>query len=160
MISNGMRKGIFFIIVFILAIFEVTLLDSFKVFGVKPNLLLISIVIASLTFDFKQALGISVFAGILKDIFALNSFGINILLFPLSSFVVMKLSQKISLDNNYIRSVLIFIIVILNDIITRLIFISLGRFIPLGIFLGITFLEAFYTALILPLVFRTVRPLI
>lgn len=154
-----MKKGIFFILIFILTLFELTLLDSFKIFNVKPDLILIVVIIISLYLDLKGVLILTLFAGILKDIIGLNSFGIYTLLFPLYGLAIIKLSRKISLDNNSLRCALIFISVIINDIISRLIFISLGKSVaPVGIFLRITFLETIYTTALLPLVIKVVKP--
>lgn len=152
-----MKKWIFLLIVILLGIFQVTILDCFKVVGIKPDLLLISIVIASLTFHFRWVLILSVFAGILKDAFSINTFGLNTLLFPLWSFLIIKLSKKISIDNNFIRAAVVFVIVIFNDIIIKLIFLFLGNLVPVGIFLRIIFIESLYTALICPLVFKVIK---
>lgn len=153
------KKQVFFISILLLGLLEVTILEFLKIFNVKPNLLLISAVVLSLSLEFKLAFALSVFAGLLKDVFSLNAFGINILLFPLWSFLILKLSKKVSLENDIIRIVLIFIVVISNDIIIKLIFSSLGRFIPLGVFLRTTFLEALYTAAALSFISRYLRPL-
>ena len=156
-----MKKGIFFIFILILGLLEVTLLDSFKVFGVKPNLLLISISLAGLYFDLKWAFVLGIFAGILKDSLGANSFGINVQLFPLWIFLIIELSKKIPIDHNLIRMILIFIIGIFNSIITRLIFFVLGGFVTsLAIFLRVTFLESLYTVAILPLMFKVIKPTI
>lgn len=149
-----MRKWIFLLVITILAIFQVTLLDYFKIFGVKPDLLLISIVIISLCpLKPRWILFFSIFAGILKDALTISTFGINTLLFPLWSLLIIRLSKKISLDNNFIRALLIYIISVFNSIMMKFIFLSLGKSILLGIFLRITFLESLYTALVLPLLF-------
>jgi rod shape-determining protein MreD len=153
-----MKKYLFFLIIVFAAMLQVTLLDSFRILNVKPDLFLISIVIASIIFDFKWAIAVSIFAGILKDAFGADVFGINTLLFPLWSFSILKLSKKISLENNIICTGAVFIIVLLNDIIIRMIFISIGKTpVSLGSFLGITFLEAIYTVAILPLAFKGIR---
>lgn len=149
-----MKNYIFFIIILVWALFEVTVLDSFKVFGVKPNLLLINVVIMGLVFPLKWAFILSVFAGILKDSLSATAFGLNLLLFPLWSFLIIKLSRKISLDSNFLRVTLVFIIVVANNIMVRPIYLLLGQFIPLGIFLRTTILEAVYTAVMLPLMFK------
>lgn len=155
-----MRKWFFLLLIVILGLLQVTLLDYFKIFGVKPDLLLIGVVMVSLfSFDLKWALFLSAFCGILKDVMAINPFGINTLLFPLWSFLIMRLSKKISIENNFICAVLVFIIGVSCNIITRLIFLFLGNFISMNVFLRITFLESLYTAFILPLFFRVIRPL-
>lgn len=147
--------------VIIFALLQATILDCIKLFGVKPDLLLISVVISSLFFELRWALALAVFIGMLKDIFGVNIFAINTIILPLSSFLIIKLSKEVSLDNNFVRALLVFIIVVFNNTVMRLIFFSFAKFaIPLGVFLLITFLESLYTALISPLVFRFFKPLL
>jgi len=153
-----MRNWIFALAIATLSILQVTLLDYLKVFGVKPDLLLICVVIASVSLELKWVLFFAIFSGFLKDIFAPGAFGINILMLPLWGFLTRQLSKKISIDNDSRRMVLIFVIVIFNDIASRMIFLFLGNpSISLGIFLRIIILESLYTALVSPLVFRIIK---
>ena len=156
-----MRNRVFLFTIIIFSIIQVTILDSIKILNVKPDLLLISMVIAALYFELKWALFLGIFAGLLKDTLSINTFGISILLFPLWSFLIIKLSKKISMDNNFICAVFVFFIMIFNTIITRLILLFFGKSsISLGIFVRIAFIESLYTALIWPLLLRTTRALI
>ena len=155
-----MKNFIFIAAIIIFALLQTTILNCVNIFNVKPDLLLSSVIIASLFFKPQWAISLSIFAGILKDIFSVNVFGLNSILFFLWSFLIIKLSRKISFDSNYVRLVLVFIIAILNNIITRLIFLFLGNFISLGLFLRITFIESLYTALILPLALKFARNLL
>ncbi|MBI3990850.1 MAG: rod shape-determining protein MreD [Candidatus Omnitrophica bacterium] len=149
-----MKKLIFFFLIIIFALLQATLLNCIDIFNIKPDLLLASVIISSLSFNPVWALSLSIFAGILKDIFSANTFGMNTILFFLWSLFIIELSRGITFDSKYIRLALIFIIAILNNIIIRLIFLFLGNLIPWGIFLRITLVESLYTALFLPLVFK------
>lgn len=152
-----MRKWLFLPILIICGIFQATVLDHLRIFGVKPDLILVGVVAASLSSDLKWALFLSIAAGILKDSLSANTFGINTLLFALWSFLIIKLSRNISLDNNFLRAALVFVVIVTNGIIIRLLYFFLGRFIPPGIFLRTLFLEALYTAAVLPLVFKAIK---
>ncbi len=152
------KKILYLFIIFVIGIFQVTLLDFFKIFNVKPDLLLISAVIASLVFKFKWALFFSIFAGIFKDVFVVSTFGINTLLFCLWSFLILKLTKEIPIDNNFIRLILIFIIAFLHNIISGLFLFYSGKPIPLGIFLRTVSIGSIYTALVLLLVFKINSP--
>jgi len=154
------KKLIFISVIIILVLLEATVLNYVNIFNVKPDLLLISVIIASLFFEPVWAISLSIFAGILKDIFSVNAFGMNTILFFLWSFLIIKLSRKIIFDSNYIRLALIFIIAILNSIISRLIFLFSGNFISWGIFLRITSVESLYTALIFLLVLKFTHTLL
>lgn len=156
-----MRNLFFLLVIVIFSIFQVTILDNFRIFNAKPDLLLISVVMAGLCFEFKWALLLSIFIGILKDTLCINTFGINTLLFPLWALIMIELSKKISVDNNFMRAVFVFIVVISNTIITKSIFLFLNNsVIPLGIFIRTLFFESLYTALIFPLVFKITKPIV
>lgn len=154
------QKVIFFIIVTVAVLLQITVLNSFKILNVKPDLILISIILGSLSFELSWAIGFSIFAGILKDIFSLNIFGINTFLFPLWSFLIIRLSKRMTLDNSFICAALVAVITIINNIVIKLINLYLGNSINIGIFLHILFFECIYTALVLPLVFKVVNPII
>ncbi len=149
-----MKKLFFLFIIIILGVLQPTLLDYFKVFSVKPDLLLISVVIASLVFDLRWAFVLSVFAGFFKDIFGTSTFGINTIMFALWSFLIVRLSKEISIDSDTRRIALLFIITAIHNTITGLIFIYSGRLVPLGIFLRVVIVESIYTAIVLPLIFN------
>lgn len=155
-----MKRWVFFVFALIAVFLETTFLNYFKVFNVKPNLVLSLVVLASLYLDLRLSLALAIFSGILKDVFIIGSVGINTLLFPLWSFAVIKLSREISLDNNYLRLGLVFIIAVLHDIAASLILFSLEvkSVVALGVFLRITILESLYTAAVFPLVSRIIRP--
>lgn len=156
-----MRNWLFLPIIVVLGILQVTILDYFGIFGVKPDLLLISVVILSLfSLRLKWILFLSIFVGILKDLLGVNAFGINTLLLPLWSFLIIKLSKKITIDNNFIFATVVFIITVFNDIITTLIFLFLGNLVQWGIFLRITFLGSLYTAFVSPLIFKFIKQVI
>lgn len=154
-----MRNWVFFIIIVLLGILQMTLLDYFKVFAVKPDLLLISVCFVSLVFEFKWAFILSVFAGLCKDIFATPAFGLNTLMFALWSFLIARLNKGVTIDYNFIRMALVFIICLLHNTIIGLVLIYLGNLIPLGIFLRIVIFQSIYTALVLPLIFKVGEPI-
>lgn len=153
-----MKALIFAFTIIILALFQAAILYYVNIFNAKPDLLLISMLMASLFFEFWPAIILSIFAGMAKDIFSANV-SLSALLFPLWSFLIIKLSKKIPLDNNYIRMALIFIIANLNGIAGILIYLFLGNFIYGGIFLRTLFFGALYTAFVFPLALRAIQPL-
>jgi len=156
---SPLRDWLFLPFLILLGLVQATLLNNFRIFGVKPDFLLIAIIIASTFFKREKILILAILAGILKDSLSINAFGINTLLFPFWSYLTRVLSGKVNLDNNLSYAALILAIGILNGII-RLIFLSLGSgfFIPLGVFLRIIFLESLYGAIAVPLIFVIIKP--
>lgn len=153
-----MKHWIFLFIINILALLQITVLDYIGIFNVKPDLLFICVVWVSIFFEPRWAILLSIFTGILKDTLSINTFGINTLIFALSSFLIIKLSKKISLDNNLMRMALVFILMLMNGAIVRLAFLFLGNLASWGMFLRVAFIESLYTASILPFVFRIIKP--
>ncbi|MFH1458618.1 MAG: rod shape-determining protein MreD [Candidatus Omnitrophota bacterium] len=152
-----MKKLLFAGLILILGALQVTLIDSFKIFNVKPDFVLMIAVIASFIFDFKEALFLSIFAGVLKDVLGTGVFGINTLLFPLWSFLIEKLNRQVPIDHDLIRLIIIFVITFLHQTLRGLVLVGLGRGISAGIFLRIIFVESIYTTLVFLWVFKFVQ---
>ena len=141
----------------ILGVFQLTLLDYFRIFGIKPDLLLVSVVLAGLFLEMRWAIVFGVAVGIFKDIFTLNPFGLNILLFGLWGFLSAKISRKISIEDNLSATLLALVIALLQNITSGLAFVYSGNFVPVGIFLRISLLGSLYTALALPLILKAAK---
>jgi len=153
---------IFYLIVIILIIFllQVTFLDYFIFLNIMPDLLLVLLVLVSLRMSFSSwPIVLGLIAGLLKDASGIGGFGLNSLLFPFWCFLVLNLSRKITLENNYLQALLVFLVALLHNIITGLAVIYMGRYILPGIFLRIVFLDSLYTAITLPLLTRVINPL-
>lgn len=151
---HPMSKLIFLFILIACAAFQLTFANYFRFFAITPDFILASAIIANLILEFRWALLLSLFAGILKDSFGASAFGINTVLFSFWSILIRKLSAKVSLYNDAWRSLLAFIIVLFHNVITGLLLIYTGENISLGHFLRITFVVSLYTTLIFVLLFK------
>ncbi len=158
-LGRGSRRLIFTLFIVICGLLQVTVADYFKIFNIKPDLLLTSAVIAGLFFEPVWAISFSILSGLIKDIFSVSVFGMHALFFSIWCFLIITISRKISLDDDYIKLAILFILVILNNITIRLVLLFAGNFVSWGIFLRIAFVEALYTALIFPLVLKSMRHL-
>lgn len=154
-----MKKWPFFVFVVVVGLLQISILEGVKIAGIKPDLLLIAMVLASLMFDLPQAVIISLLCGLMKDIFGPSLFGPNIVFFTVWSILIIRLAREISIDNNYLRSALVFVVSLVHAISSGLFFIAAGSFVPFGIFLKIVVLGSIYTALALPLVVKVMQPL-
>ena len=152
-----MRVSVFLVIALILAVFQLTSLSYFRLFGVSPDLFLVCVFIASLFFKLRWSIIFSVLLGIFKDSFSPDTFGLNIILFSLWSFLIVQVSRKITIDDNITRALLLFIVALLQNIISGLLLFYSGGNVPTGIFLRIVFLGSLYTALTLPLILKIVK---
>lgn len=155
-----MKKALLFAIIVALGMFQATLLNYFRIFLVKPDLLLISMVIISLSgTPVFLAISFSLVAGMLKDIFSLNPSSVNTILFPLWSYLIIRLSKKISIDTNLTRAFFLFTIVIVNDLVAFSLSLPTVSPVSSGIFCKILILSPLYAALVSPLLFKLLRPL-
>ena len=152
-----MKLSKLLIITLILGVFQLTLLGHFRIFGIKPDLLLVTVVLASLFLEMRWAIVFGVGVGIFKDIFSLNPFGLNILLFGLWSFLSAKISREITIEDTLSVTLLVLVIALLQNIASGLVVIYSGNFVPLGIFLRISLFGSLYTALTLPLILKVIR---
>lgn len=150
-----MKKFSFLLIILLAAALQLTLVDFFKIFNIKPDLLLLCMVIAAFNFRFGWVFFYSIVCGGLKDILGTNTLAINSLLFPLWGILVMQLNRKISTEEYHsIRALVIFVITVLNDTFSRIVLLYFGALIPMGVFLRVTFLESLYSAFLSLWVFR------
>jgi rod shape-determining protein MreD len=156
-----MRILILIIMILALCLIQASLLDYFAFFKIKPDLVLVSLVFISLRMSFSGwPLLLGLIAGLVKDAFGLGSFGLNSFLFPIWSFLILNLSRKVTLEDDFLPVLLVFIVALLHNLIEGLTSIYLGSVIPLGIFLRIIFLGSLYTALTLPLLAKLINPLL
>jgi len=152
-----MRLSRAVILTAILGFSQITILDYFKVFGVKPDLILIAVFIAVFSLNLKQALGVGLLAGVFKDAFTSNVLSFNAVLFPLWVFLIATLIKRISIEDNISRILLLFLVALLNNIISGLVLIYSSSSVSFGIFLRITFLASVYTALIFMSILRIIK---
>ena len=154
-----MKKIIFFFsLTLVSGLLQVTLLENIKIFGIKPDILLISILLASLNFTLRWALAVSLFAGFLKDVFCAWGFGINSLLFALWSFLTFKLASKVTMDTDIAKVVLVFVVSILHNSVMSLFSIGSGNPVSAAILSNII-IQSIYTAAVYPLFSLITRPL-
>jgi rod shape-determining protein MreD len=145
------------IITLALGLLQVTFLDQFKVFGIEPDFFLTTVVIAGLFFEIRLAVVFGACIGFFKDIFSLGTFGWDILLFSLWAFLTVKISRKVAIEDNITRTLLLFVIALMQNIAVGLSSGLSGSSIPFGIFLRVVFLSALYTALPLPLILKITK---
>jgi rod shape-determining protein MreD len=152
-----MKKWLFILGLVILALLQLTWPVFLSFFNCKPDLLLIFTLAAVFYLDFKIALVLSILAGLTKDIFLPLPFALNTILFSIWSYAIYRLLRQISVDNEYVRLVLILIVAFLNNIIIGLQILNSGNIIPAGIFLRNLIVASLYTCALSPLVFKLAR---
>lgn len=146
-----------FITAAIFIVFQVTILDYIKIFGVKPDIILMYICFISLVIELKWALPLSIFAGFLKDIFLVTPYGLNTVLFAFLSFSIRQFMHRFSLKRNSMHIAFLFIVFMVTFIhhtLSSLILVYSGKKIALGIILLIITVQSIYNFLFCLLILR------
>ncbi len=149
-----MRNRLFFILAVVFCLAQPVFLYSFQMFWVKPDLIIIAVVMASIYLDFGWAMFIAVLGGATKDIMGLNYFGMNILVLPFYCYAIKETSRSILLDNDLINMGILGVIVIFNALLLRLFFMLNNVSIELGIFLRTFVFEFLFTVFLFFLILQ------
>ncbi len=96
------------LIILILAFLETSLFANFTFYNLKIELLLMLIVFLSLFSVKKQIYICAFFCGMLKDIFSILPFGINILIFMLIAFFIQRIPKNFFREERLTFAVLVF----------------------------------------------------
>jgi rod shape-determining protein MreD len=155
-----MRNFRFFLIIVAAALLQFSVMDYFRIFRVSPDLLLICVVLVSLHTGWRGALALSFLSGVLKDCLGLNPAGFYTVLFPLISFITVKLSRELTIDNGPFGALFTFIVTFACDICIMIFLGFLGTVVSWGIVFRILTVEPLYTAGFFLLACGVLRPLL
>lgn len=84
---------------------QVTILDRVGMSGVKPDIVLISLVFSGLFLGKRTGLEAGIAAGILKDTFALDFFGVNTAILALVGYLSGYIGENVSRESVLTRTI-------------------------------------------------------
>jgi len=139
--------------------FQIGIFPHLKIFGVYPNLILISIIALGILRGFKETLIWAIIGGLFLDFYSFNSiFGISLICLIVVSFVAFFIVQNIFKKTNSSSVALIFLITVTLYDLLLLVFYKI-----LGIEFEFTFVKliinVFYNAIIAMPVFYALKKL-
>ncbi len=143
-----MRKFKFVLVILLAVILQMTIINIFNFFGIRPDFFIVLCFIASIIFKQKTAISFSIFIGVLKDILTVSNFGIHTFLFPLVCLSLRQIKKNISLDNDYIAGFFLLIYILVCDIVINFITRSYSPHISIPVFIRVFLLEAIYSVVI------------
>lgn len=85
-----------------------TLLEHVRVWGAAPDVMLACVIFFGLFLGPAAGLESGIAAGLMKDVFALDYFGINMFIFALIGLVAGSLSGKLSRESKRLRALAVF----------------------------------------------------
>lgn len=109
-----MDKIIYFLLVFLFSILEKSFFNSFLIFGVKPDLVLLLIICYGLNSDSMKSALVGFLSGIIKALVDPQLFGMYLLCYTLAGFFAGFLSEKIYPDKIWVPLIFTFFISIVN----------------------------------------------
>lgn len=100
------RFGRYLLLLLILFL-QVTVMDRIRMFGAKPDTMLIYVVFFGLFFGSGIGLETGIAAGLLQDLFALDFFGINTLILGITGLLAGALNTKFFRESRMTQSLLV-----------------------------------------------------
>ena len=100
-----MNNKIFFILLFLVLLIQIIFPNFLKIFGVKPDLILIFVSLYIVYFDYKDAMTKCILIGLLKDSISVFPFGVSILTYAILLYFSFKLKKIF-----YQRHAMIFVV--------------------------------------------------
>ncbi len=97
-----------YLIIFVALFLQMTVLNYVKIFGSKPDLALIAVIFFGLFLGEGGGLESGIMAGLLKDVLALDFFGINAFILGLTGFIVGFLNTKFFKESKITEFVIVF----------------------------------------------------
>lgn len=133
---------------FIIMLLDATLFNYLRIFGARPDVILAALIILSPLFTLKWSAGFALLAGIFRDSMSTLPFGFSTIICVLLVILAKWVAQKLKVENSFIRSAVLFLAVLLNNIALGFILFVLGSAIAAGIFLRIAFTQSVITLLL------------
>lgn len=135
---------------------QLTVLDHLKLFGVKPDLLLIIVVFFGLFLGRGVGMEAGIIAGLGKDLYALDFFGINALILAATGMVAGILGAQFSRESNRTQFLLVLMLssfsmilhFIIVSVFSKWVYLGFGEYlagsvIPTGIYTALVSVPVF-----------------
>lgn len=136
------KRSQIYLILLVALLLHLTLLNHIKIYGAKPDLILLCVVFFGLFLGPGAGLESGAFAGILCDMFTLDFFGINALVYGLSGLVAGLLGDKVFKESKRTEFAIVFFFTVFSMTLHFIIVSILSRSI------GLTFFEYFFTSML------------
>ncbi len=143
------RKHIYaFLALFIIVLLQHSLFYRLRILNTGPDAVLAALVLFVLFFDLRWLVVFAFFGGVLRDIFSVLPFGFNVVFFVLWIILANQISRRLSVENNFIRSALLCLIILLNNLSMQFVLLVYSRPVGAAVFVKIFFIESMFTLLL------------
>ncbi len=148
-VCSKYRKQLYaFLILSLISILQVTLFNYFRIFNVKPDLILSVLISYTFFLDFTWTVSFAFLGGVFRDLMEGLPFGYNTVLCIVWVVLSSRVSRRLSVEHVLVRNIIVCSIILMNNIVMRFILISLGNVIELGVFFRVVILECIFTLIL------------
>lgn len=154
---RGKRYKITAFLIFFTVI-QISALNYIEIYSVKPDILLISVIILALYKGSRAGIEAGIIAGLLYDLGRSTTFGLSIILFAIYGYVIGFLGKNVYKESVFLRCLIVFIFSLATGLIHylfSLMFQTLPPFVPY--LKRIILPYSLYTTLFSPLVFWVLK---
>ncbi len=149
-----MKNMLTVLVVFAALFIQTTVFDFFTLWGIKPNLALISVIYFALLHGTTTTIGAGIAIGLLEDILSGGLMGLNLLIKPLIGYIFSLIGHQMVVVNPLNQGVLVFLASLLNGGLTYFIL----KFTPIiipgkAVLFKLIFLQAIYNGLLCLILF-------
>lgn len=107
---------------FALGILQICVIPVIWNFRIKPDLLLVFVLVSGFSFKADKFFLLAVLGGLFKDVFAVSHFGLNLFFFLLDAVLVYQALRYINKDTPYLKFILTTGVVTVNYLLLTAIF--------------------------------------
>ena len=152
-----MKRIDLYLTIIVLLLLELTVFDKIRFYGVRPGLLLVAVLFFGFNFGVLRGVEVGLLAGVLKDLFSVGEFGINILLFLSVGCIAGFLKKKLFKENLITQSILAAVVVWICSLFYFLYLVKISNVSLDFPFWKPGLYKALYTAIIAPFLFLTLK---
>ena len=95
----AIKRAHIYSLMFLALVIHMALLDHIQISGSKPDIFLIMVVFIALFFGQRAGFESGVIAGVMKDLFTLDYFGMNVFILAVTGLVIGSINTKFSRDS-------------------------------------------------------------
>lgn len=113
---------------------HLTVLSYFRISGARPDLILLLVIFFALFLGGRMGLEIGIAAGLLKDIFAFDIFGVNMFILGMTGLLAGALNTKFFKEARGTQVMLVFAFSIFSMVLHYILATAVLRYVNLGLF--------------------------
>lgn len=148
---------IFLLLLGVALLLQTTMLDQVAIIGIKPDLIMLLVVLNGFLLGTREGAFLGFAGGVIEDLFSGTYIGLNALSKMVAGYLAGAVGERLYKESALVAAVVTFMSTMAGLAVYYLLTLFLGIYIPvLYALFRVALPAAFYTALLVPLIFRRV----